>query len=320
MAQIIRTGASWNRDWVAGEHGGESFNTTDAIVDVVNPQQTKVEKVFVGGSRGFADYDAVTTRIASLRKGSVVLVSPTHGATAAARHAALKLGLEMRVYMARFEKYPTAEAAYFARDEEIIRDSDRVVVFWNGCSPGTGHEIEYAKAICKPIEVCMVDERVAPARNQLGEIQPTFDGGAHPPRAAPTPASPAGGNRLALFARDGRANGLQLRRSDGRWWNLPGAAADSAEGPLASTEGGIGQLTVTAAQAHSPASIVATARARTNIRLDSTGACAQTRRGRAEHPFDSCTISRPTSYLFRIERSFSSLGGNVPAGFGVRAL
>ncbi len=191
MPSIPRTGASWNRDWVAGEHGGESFKTTDAIVDVVNPQQIKVEKVFVGGSRGFADQDAVTTKIAALQKGSVVLVSPTHGATAAVRTATLELGFEMHVYTARFEKHPTAEAAYFARDEEMIRHADRVVVFWNGCSPGTAHEVEYAKAIGKPIEVCMVDERVARARNQLGEIEPTFDGGAHPPRAAPSPASPA---------------------------------------------------------------------------------------------------------------------------------
>ena len=158
MAQIMRTGASWNRDWVAGEHGGESFKTTHAIVDIVNPQQIKVETVFVGGSRGFEDQDAVTTKIASLHMGSVVLVSPTHGATAAVRNAALRLGLEMHVYTARFEKHLTAEAAYFARDEEMIRDADRVVVFWNGCSPGTGHEVEYAKEIGKPIEICMVDQ------------------------------------------------------------------------------------------------------------------------------------------------------------------
>lgn len=94
MASDTRTGASWNTDWVAGEHGGESFKTTDAIVDVVNPQQIKVEKVFVGGSRGFEEQDAVTTKIASLRKGSVVLVSPTHRATAAVRNAVLGLGLE----------------------------------------------------------------------------------------------------------------------------------------------------------------------------------------------------------------------------------
>jgi hypothetical protein len=154
MKSVPRTGASWNVDWVAGEHGGESFKTTDAIVDVVNPQRIKVEKVFVGGSRGFEDQDAVTTKMASLQKGSVVLVSPTHGATAAVRKAALELGLEMHVYTARFEKYPTAEAAYFARDEEMIRDADRVVVFWDGCSPGTGHEVEYAKEIGKPIEIC----------------------------------------------------------------------------------------------------------------------------------------------------------------------
>lgn len=173
MAQIIRTGASWNRDWVAGEHGGESFKTTDAIIDVVNPQQIKVEKVFVGGSRGFADPDVVTTKIAALQKGSIALVSPTHGATAAVRKAALELGLEMHVYTARFEKYPTAEAAYFARDEEMIRDADRVVVFWNGYSPGTGHEVEYAKEIGKPIEVFMGDQEVSRLLPALAAAGPT---------------------------------------------------------------------------------------------------------------------------------------------------
>jgi hypothetical protein len=158
MPSTTSTGASWNRDWVTGEHRGASFKTTDAIVDVVNPQQIKVEAVFFGGSRGFEDQDVLTTKIASLHMGSVVLVSPTHGATAAVRTAALRLGLEMHVYTARFEKYSTAEEAYFARDEEMIRDADRVVVFWNGCSPGTAHEVEYAKEIGKPIEVFMCDQ------------------------------------------------------------------------------------------------------------------------------------------------------------------
>jgi len=87
---MASTGASWNRDWVAGEHGGESFKTTDAIVDVVNAQQIKVERVFVGGSRGFEDQNAVTVKIATLQKASVVLVSPTHGATAAATQCGAK--------------------------------------------------------------------------------------------------------------------------------------------------------------------------------------------------------------------------------------
>jgi nucleoside 2-deoxyribosyltransferase len=170
MASITSTGASWNRDWVAGEHGGERFKTTDAIVDVVNPQQIKVETVFVGGSRGFEDQDAVAAKMASLQMGSVVLVSPTHGATAAVRKAALELGLEMHVHSARFEKYPTAEEAYFARDEEMIREADRVVVFWNGCSTGTRHEVEYANEIGKQVEIFMVDQRSISNRADLATL------------------------------------------------------------------------------------------------------------------------------------------------------
>jgi nucleoside 2-deoxyribosyltransferase len=79
----------------------------------------------------------------------------------------------MHVYTARFEKYPTAEAAYFARDEEMIRDADRVVVFWNGCSPGTGHEVEYARAIGKPIEICMFNQEACRVTHYQAAAGPT---------------------------------------------------------------------------------------------------------------------------------------------------
>ncbi len=52
MISITRAGASWNRDWVAGEHGGESFKTTDAIVDIVNPQQMSVSGKTRSGTSG----------------------------------------------------------------------------------------------------------------------------------------------------------------------------------------------------------------------------------------------------------------------------
>jgi hypothetical protein len=40
----------------------------------------------------------------------------------------------MEVWTARLDRFPNKEAAYFARDEEMIRSADRVIAFWDGCS------------------------------------------------------------------------------------------------------------------------------------------------------------------------------------------
>ena len=75
----------WNRDWTPGQHGGGSFTTDTAHVDVVNPQTRQGAKIFVGGSRTFSDRAAVADKISQLPRNVVVLTSRTHGASAAVR-------------------------------------------------------------------------------------------------------------------------------------------------------------------------------------------------------------------------------------------
>ena len=66
------------------------------------------------------------------------------------------------------EEFPTEEAAYFARDEELIRSADRVIEFWDGKSAGTAHELEYARALGKPVELILLplDNRQSLTRNR----------------------------------------------------------------------------------------------------------------------------------------------------------
>jgi len=52
-----------------------------------------------------------------------------------------------------FNHFPTKEAAYFARDEEIIRSADRVIALWDGSSSGTAYELDFARQIGKPVEL-----------------------------------------------------------------------------------------------------------------------------------------------------------------------
>ena len=144
----------WNREWAPREHRGITFSTATAHVDVVDPKsEADGSRIFIGGSRTFSDRFAVAERLSQLPWDAIVLTSPTYGASAAVRDVVLEQGLEMEVWTARVDRFPTEEAAYFARSEEMIRSAERVIAFWDGSSSGTAHELDYARRIGKPVEV-----------------------------------------------------------------------------------------------------------------------------------------------------------------------
>ena len=146
----------WNRDWSPGQHAGTTFTTGSAHVDEINARPRRGLKVFVGGSRTITDRAAIACKISQLPRDAVVLTSRTHGASAAARDAALNQRLQLQVWTARVEEFPTKEAAYFARDEELIRSADRVIEFWDGRSSGTAHELDYARKLGKPVDLIVL--------------------------------------------------------------------------------------------------------------------------------------------------------------------
>jgi hypothetical protein len=157
---------SWNREWVQGEHGGITFTTDAARVDVVNPKPRTGARIFIGGSRTISDRAAVTGRIDRLPSNALVLTSRTWGTSAAVRDAVRKRGLQMEVWTARLDRYPTKEASYFARDEEMIRSADRVIAFWDGCSSGTAYELDFARQIGKPVELVIAFEGQPPSARE----------------------------------------------------------------------------------------------------------------------------------------------------------
>ena len=149
----------WNREWTPRQHCGTTFRTETAHVDVVSPKSTHGARIFIGGSRTFSDRTAVAERLRQLPRDAIVLTSPTYGASEAVRDAVQDRGLQMEVWTARLSRFSTVEAAYFARDEEMIRSADRVIAFWDGCSPGTVHELDYAERIGKPVELLSAFEQ-----------------------------------------------------------------------------------------------------------------------------------------------------------------
>ena len=159
----------WNREWTPGEHRGFAFTTETARVDVVNSEPTCYLRVFAGGSRTIDDRELIDAKLKVLPRCAVILTSRTHGASAAVRHAAMRRGLRLEVWTAMSDRYPTAEDAYFARDEEMIRSADRVLAFWDGESPGTAHELTYAWRLAKPIDLVLVNRCPTPHRHPGGD-------------------------------------------------------------------------------------------------------------------------------------------------------
>ena len=159
----------WNREWTPGEHRGFAFMTETARVDVVNSEPTCHLRVFAGGSRTIDDRELIDAKLKGLPRCAVILTSRTHGASAAVRDATMRLGLRMEVWTARTDRHPTAEDAYFARDEEMIRSADRVLAFWDGESAGTAHELTYARRLSKPIDLVLAKRSPSPDRYPGGD-------------------------------------------------------------------------------------------------------------------------------------------------------
>ena len=152
----------WNREWTQGEHGGPWFTSETAHVDVVNSRPTQRPRIFTGGSRTIADRAVIDSKIKALPRTAIVLTSRTHGASAAIRDAVMRRGLQLEVWTAITDRHPTVEAAYFARDEEMIRSADWVLAFWDGKSSGTSHELAYAQKLAKPIDLVVVKREPSP--------------------------------------------------------------------------------------------------------------------------------------------------------------
>src|SRR5260370_42476890 len=120
--------------------------------------------MFSGGSCTIDDRELIDAKLKALPRCAVILTSRTHGASAAVRDATMRLGLRLEVWTAMSDRFPTAEDAYFARDEEMLRSADRVLAFWDGESTGTAHELTYASRLSKPIDLALAKRSPSPNR------------------------------------------------------------------------------------------------------------------------------------------------------------
>lgn len=114
-------------------------------------------KVAVVGSRGFPDHEIAWSRLSALAAGADDLEFVSGGADGPdswAEDVAHAYGVPIHVIRPRWQQNGHYNPrAGFERNEEIIREADWVIAFWDGKSRGTKNDIELALRYHKHLEV-----------------------------------------------------------------------------------------------------------------------------------------------------------------------
>lgn len=100
----------------------------------------------VVGSRAFNDYDLLKSKLDKFHEiyGIECIVSGgADGADKLGEKWADENGIEKDIYYPDWKKYK--KAAGFIRNEDIVKNSHRVLAMWDGFSKGTKNTIELCK-------------------------------------------------------------------------------------------------------------------------------------------------------------------------------
>lgn len=108
-------------------------------------------KVAILGSRDFPDLAGVGRYVRTLPPDTVVYTGGARGVDTFAEHVARSCGLSVVVRLAEWHRY--GNSAGVIRTDAMLREVDRVIVFWDGVSPGTRHAIAIAERYKVPVTV-----------------------------------------------------------------------------------------------------------------------------------------------------------------------
>lgn len=113
-----------------------------------NPTSGQFPRIAVVGSRDFKSQYAVERLVYLMPQTWTVVTGGARGVDKWAEQTARHYLRDVVVYEPDWKKY--GKSAGFIRNNEIVRDCDVVVAFWDGKSKGTKHSIQLARYLKKP--------------------------------------------------------------------------------------------------------------------------------------------------------------------------
>lgn len=112
-------------------------------------------RLAVIGSRDFNDYVVLSCYLDTFRKecGDIDLIvsGGARGADTLAERYAKEHGIETLIFPAEWKKY--GKRAGYIRNEDIIKNCDIVIAFWDGKSRGTKHSLDLAEKYDKKVYI-----------------------------------------------------------------------------------------------------------------------------------------------------------------------
>ena len=115
-------------------------------------------KIGIVGSRNFKDYNILSEKLEHIKPEIKVVISGgAPGADRLAEKWAKEHGKSLTVYPADWLTY--GKSAGYIRNADIVKNSDKIIAFWDGESKGTKHTINLCKKNNKECEVVLVSAR-----------------------------------------------------------------------------------------------------------------------------------------------------------------
>jgi hypothetical protein len=112
-------------------------------------------KIAIIGSRDFYNYKLIIKTLEPYKsKISLIVSGAAKGADSLGEKWAIDNKIQTLIFPADWEKH--GKRAGFIRNEDIIKNCDGVIAFWNGISKGTAHSLSLAEKYNKPVKIVKI--------------------------------------------------------------------------------------------------------------------------------------------------------------------
>lgn len=112
-------------------------------------------KLAIIGSRNFDNYNVVKEYLKPYKdKISLVVSGAAKGADSLGEKWAIDNNIETLILPADWDKH--GKKAGYIRNEDIIKNCDAVIAFWDGNSKGTAHSLSLAEKYNKPCKIVRI--------------------------------------------------------------------------------------------------------------------------------------------------------------------
>ncbi len=109
-------------------------------------------KLAIIGSRTFIDYNTLCNHLKQYINVTTLVVSGgARGADSLGEQWAQDNNIQTQIFPAEWNKY--GKRAGYIRNEDIIKNCDFCIAFWDGKSKGTLHSIKLCKKYTKPVTI-----------------------------------------------------------------------------------------------------------------------------------------------------------------------